>query len=444
LGYVRSPATLRARFPSLIHSLTVDCIPRAEQVPPETCCAPTTALALASLCASPDLRRVLKKVELVHMCCWDEAAAAVSAIAACPHLTSLALEWGSHFWGDASRSDVLTPLAQLTGLKQLKVEALEGELPTLPDCPSLTSLAVILSGDTYFPMGNDAILGRLRRLSLEMEDRGNRSLRRRASNDPLHLRADLDAGLWRPHLLTRLQKLHVTMFIHEMSFVAGFDEYVGNTSTRAVWAPLAPTVTELTLDYGSLTLQEFDLDTGLYVGLGVLTGLRALYVKGTNKHHSPVDFGRLHLNRLTFLSVQDYRGPPIDVARFLRLVHVEVESGVTEPLVLSSVAALSQLASLRVSKWPCTIQSDPKPRLNLAQLFGGGRRLAALTGLSFDRVALAWDATVVPGAPTAPEFAARAGMLLPSLRLVKINERVEMEEGVREFVVPAVLALGGG
>lgn len=70
--------------------------------------------------------------------------------------------------------------------------------------------------------------------------------------------------------------------------------------------------------------------------------------------------------------------------------------------------------------------------------------MAALTSLSFDWVKLAWDATPVAGAPSAAEFAASAGALLPSLQSVYISEYVEMEGGVQDFVAPALRALGGG
>jgi hypothetical protein len=429
---VQNPATLRFRFPSMVHALTIGCAPRADLAFQTH----STALALTSLCASADLRRVLKRVKLFNMCCADEAAAAMSAITACTQLTFLFVGWMEDKHGDVVRPDMLTSLTALTGLEVLAMDS-DGAWPALPDVPSLSGLELYGSNSTFVPAGSDAVLGRLRRLKMENFVKKDENCRW-AFNDPLYLRADLDAGALRPHLLTRVQEL----YIHVVEYEGYLEprEYDGATPAGAEWAPLASTVTKLELV--SQVYDHSDLETGMYAGLGALTGLQSLVVRSFTSVNL-VDFGRVHLPNLTFLSVQRYRGRSIDVARFSRLVHVEVESSWNpEPLVLSSVAALGRLASLRISgegdPW------HPKNRINLAQLFGGGRPMAALTSLSFDWVKLAWDATPVAGAPSAAEFVASAGALLPSMQSVYISEYVEMEGGVQDFVAPALRALGGG
>jgi hypothetical protein len=303
-------------------------------------------------------------------------------------------------------------------------------------------------------VGSDASLGRLNFLSFENKVTRGFDNGGWASNDPFRLRADLGRGAWRPHLMTRMQELRIAMLCDNSNVVGDEREYDGAIDAAAVWAPLAPTVTKLELICRSSICHASDLETGMYAGLGVLTGLRTLDVKMQSEPRCPVNFELVHLRHLTALSVQGYRGPPINLASFPRLVHVKIESVDLEPLMLSSVAEHRRLASLSVSGRPRyeepLLEDIPlrelatKPRLNLAQLFGGGRGLAALTALSFERVELAWGAAAVAGAPPAAGFAAGAAALLPSLRSLEIKQDVEMEEDVREFVVPAAMALGRG
>jgi hypothetical protein len=109
-------AYLVERFPSLVHALSI-----SRESWGDECLAPITGRVLTDLCASPDLRRVLKRVVLQNLTCPNEFAAAVSAVVVCPHLTSLMFEWGQPGHPDDVDANFLAPLVALTGLKEVRM-----------------------------------------------------------------------------------------------------------------------------------------------------------------------------------------------------------------------------------------------------------------------------------------------------------------------------------